>query len=86
MAGSEALQGVAALFKRVKNISKGVDAGPSLPAGGDRLVEPAEVALRDAVAAHDAGDSRARPPTATIGGRSPPWRRWGRWWRASSTT
>jgi glycyl-tRNA synthetase beta chain len=50
MAGSEALQGVAALFKRVKNISKGV-AAADLSAVGARLVEPAEVALRDAVVA-----------------------------------
>ena len=52
MAGSAALQDVATLFKRVKNISKGVDAGSSAPGGGDRLVEPAEIALRDALTAH----------------------------------
>ena len=51
MAGSDALQQVAALFKRVKNISKGVDA-TDLAAAGARLAEPAEVALRDAVVTH----------------------------------
>jgi glycyl-tRNA synthetase beta chain len=50
MAGSEALQSVAALFKRVKNISKDVEAG-DLSAVGDRLSEPAETALRDAIVA-----------------------------------
>jgi glycyl-tRNA synthetase beta chain len=50
MAGSDALLGVAALFKRVKNISKGVEAR-DLPASSGRLTESAEVALRDAVAA-----------------------------------
>jgi glycyl-tRNA synthetase beta chain len=54
MAGSEALLGVAALLKRVKNISKGVTAQDGMP-GGDTLHEPAEVALRDAVAAGAAG-------------------------------
>jgi glycyl-tRNA synthetase beta chain len=49
MAGSDALLGVAALLKRVKNISKGVTAQDGMP-GGDRLTEPAEVALRDALA------------------------------------
>ena len=65
MSGSEALQSVAALFKRVKNISKGVEAG-DLSAVSDRLTEPAEAALRDAVvtqtpvirAAASAGDYR----------------------------
>jgi glycyl-tRNA synthetase beta chain len=51
MAGSDALQAVAALFKRVKNISKGVEAS-DLSAVGARLVEPAEAALRNAVVAH----------------------------------
>ena len=51
MAGSDALQEVAALFKRVKNISKGVDARPIWRRSAARLVEPAEVALRDAVVA-----------------------------------
>jgi glycyl-tRNA synthetase beta chain len=50
MAGSEALQGVASLLKRVKNISKGV-AAPGSMAAGDALKEPAELALRDAIAA-----------------------------------
>ena len=50
MAGSEALMGVAALLKRVKNISKGV-AAPQALAGGELLKEPAEGALRDALAA-----------------------------------
>ena len=76
MAGSAALQDVATLFKRVKNISKGVDAGPGPPVGGDRLVEPAEVALRDALAAHapairqaaDEGDyRRAFATVASLG-------------------
>jgi glycyl-tRNA synthetase beta subunit len=58
MAGSEALMGVAALLKRVKNISKGVAAPATLPAGdqngpaeGGPYKEPAEVALRDALVA-----------------------------------
>jgi glycyl-tRNA synthetase beta chain len=50
MSGSEALLGVAALLKRVKNISKGV-AAPAALTAGDLLKEPAEVALRDALAA-----------------------------------
>jgi glycyl-tRNA synthetase beta chain len=50
MTGSEALLGVAALFKRVKNITKGVEAG-DLAAVAGRLSEPAEAALRDAVVA-----------------------------------
>jgi glycyl-tRNA synthetase beta chain len=50
MAGSEALPGVASLLKRVKNISKGV-AAPGSIAAGDTLKEPAELALRDAIAA-----------------------------------
>jgi glycyl-tRNA synthetase beta chain len=50
MAGSEALLGVASLFKRVKNISKGVEA-VDLSAVAPRLTEPAEAALRDAVVA-----------------------------------
>ena len=49
--------GVAALLKRVKNISKGVAAPPQLTSG-DRLTEPAEMALRDALAA-GAGAIRA---------------------------
>jgi glycyl-tRNA synthetase beta chain len=49
MAGSEALLGVAALLKRVKNISKGV-AAPGSVDGTGLLKEPAETALRDALA------------------------------------
>ena len=60
MAGSEALQGVASLLKRVKNISKGVASG-AMPAG-DALKEPAELALRDAIVAGAGGirDAAAR--------------------------
>jgi len=60
MAGSEALQGVASLLKRVKNISKGVASG-AMPAG-DALTEPAELALRDAIVAGAGGirDAAAR--------------------------
>jgi glycyl-tRNA synthetase beta chain len=44
MSGSEALRGVATLFKRVKNITKGVSGG--LATGPDDLLkEPAEMAL-----------------------------------------
>jgi glycyl-tRNA synthetase beta chain len=45
MSGSEALLGVAALLKRVKNISKGVTAPASLDAMDGMLTEPAEAAL-----------------------------------------
>ena len=60
MAGSEALQGVASLLKRVKNISRGVASG-AMPAG-DALKEPAELALRDAIVAGAGGirDAAAR--------------------------
>ena len=44
MSGSEALRGVATLFKRVKNITKGVSGGPAA-AQDDLLKEAAEVAL-----------------------------------------
>jgi glycyl-tRNA synthetase beta chain len=54
MTGSEALLGVGALLKRVKNISKGVTAQDGMP-GGDALKEPAEVALRDALASGASG-------------------------------
>src|SRR5688572_11913567 len=54
MTGSEALLGVAALLKRVKNISKGVTAQDGIP-GGDALKEPAEVVLRDALASGASG-------------------------------
>jgi glycyl-tRNA synthetase beta chain len=47
MSGSAALLGVATLLKRVKNISKGVDAPASLDA--DALTEPAERALAAAL-------------------------------------
>jgi glycyl-tRNA synthetase beta chain len=52
MAGSDAMLAVAALFKRVKNISKGVAGALDLAASTAALHEPSEVALRDAVAAH----------------------------------
>jgi glycyl-tRNA synthetase beta chain len=58
LAGSEALQGVASLLKRVKNISKGVAAPASVGEAGAALNEPAELALRDAIAA-GAGGIRA---------------------------
>lgn len=76
MSGSQALHNVAALFKRVKNISKGVDAPADLATVGRVLAEPAEVALRDAVlaqtpavrAALDGGDYRkAFASVATLG-------------------
>jgi glycyl-tRNA synthetase beta chain len=76
MAGSEALLGVAALFKRVKNISKGVEAG-DLSAVDGRLVEAAEVALRDAVVAQTpairgaAGDGDYRRAFATVASLGP---------------
>jgi glycyl-tRNA synthetase beta chain len=49
MAGSEALLGVAALLKRVKNISKGVDGPASLAAVSPLLTEPAERELAAAL-------------------------------------
>jgi glycyl-tRNA synthetase beta chain len=48
MSGSQALQGVATLLRRVKNITKGVAAPASVDAGV--LVEPAELALVEALA------------------------------------
>ena len=51
MSGSEALQGVATLFKRAKNITKGA-AAESLAAGTPlraALTEPSELALVDAL-------------------------------------
>jgi glycyl-tRNA synthetase beta chain len=51
MAGSPALLGVAALLKRVKNISKGVAAPAGLPSADGLLTEPAEKALAAAIAA-----------------------------------
>jgi len=43
MSGSVALRGVAELFKRVKNITRGVSVGPAMD--GDLLKEKAEVSL-----------------------------------------
>jgi glycyl-tRNA synthetase beta chain len=51
MAGSPALLGVAALLKRVKNISKGVPPPPGSPSTDGVLTEPAEKALAAAIAA-----------------------------------
>jgi glycyl-tRNA synthetase beta chain len=51
MTGSPALLGVAALLKRVKNISKGVATPPGLPSTDGILTEPAEKALTAAIAA-----------------------------------
>jgi glycyl-tRNA synthetase beta chain len=45
LSGSEALLGVAALLKRVKNITKGIAASASLNSIRSALTEPAEVAL-----------------------------------------
>ena len=47
MSGSRELQGVAQLFKRVKNITK--DLGPVTEVRREHLKEPAEIALADAV-------------------------------------
>ncbi|HVZ24296.1 MAG TPA: DALR anticodon-binding domain-containing protein, partial [Vicinamibacterales bacterium] len=66
MTGSDALLGVAALLKRVKNITKGVAAPPSLEAVRRALREPAEQALASELdaragvirAAADRGDYR----------------------------
>ena len=56
MSGSEALLGVAALLKRVKNITKAVTSTPSEWAGVQpRLVEPAERVLWEQVNARAAG-------------------------------
>jgi glycyl-tRNA synthetase beta chain len=51
MTGSPALLGVAALLKRVKNISKGVPTPPGFPSTDGALTEPAERALAVAIAA-----------------------------------
>jgi glycyl-tRNA synthetase beta chain len=51
MTGSPALLGVAALLKRVKNISKGVATPSSLPSADGVLTEPAERALAAALIA-----------------------------------
>jgi glycyl-tRNA synthetase beta chain len=50
MTGSPALLGVAALLKRVKNISKGVATPPGVPNTDGVLTEPAEKALAAAIA------------------------------------
>ena len=50
MTGSPALLGVAALLKRVKNISKGVATPQALPSADGMLTEPAEKALAAAIA------------------------------------
>jgi glycyl-tRNA synthetase beta chain len=56
MGGSEALLGVAALLKRVKNITKGVTSNPSEWASVQgRLVEPAERALWEQINARADG-------------------------------
>ena len=61
MSGSEALRGVATLFKRVKNITK--DVAAHTPAGSDELKrslkEPAELALLADVDARAPGIQRA---------------------------
>jgi glycyl-tRNA synthetase beta chain len=51
MTGSPALLGVAALLKRVKNISKGVATPQAMPGVDGVLTEPAEKALAAAIAA-----------------------------------
>jgi glycyl-tRNA synthetase beta chain len=56
MSGSEALIGVATLFKRVKNITKGIAANADgLPALGPKLSVPAEQALWQALTAKGPG-------------------------------
>ena len=61
MSGSEALRGVATLFKRVKNITK--DVAPHSPVSSDglkgSLKEPAELALLSEVEARGPGIQRA---------------------------
>ena len=75
LAGSVELQGVAALFKRVKNITKDVPRGGEIPAG--ILKEPAETALADALAQRQATIATAvdrrdyRAAFATIGALRP---------------
>jgi glycyl-tRNA synthetase beta chain len=53
MSGSAALLGVATLFKRVKNITRGVAASTDWVSLKDRLVEPAERALLDELEQRD---------------------------------
>jgi glycyl-tRNA synthetase beta chain len=55
LSGSQALQGVATLLKRVKNISKGVSAPAALADIVPILAEPAERALADALEARAPG-------------------------------
>jgi glycyl-tRNA synthetase beta chain len=56
MSGSDALIGVATLFKRVKNITKGIAApGVDLASLGPRVKEPAEQALWQALTAKGPG-------------------------------
>jgi glycyl-tRNA synthetase beta chain len=75
LAGSEELQGVAALFKRVKNITKDVARGGDIPAGV--LKEPAETALAAALVQRQAAITAAvgrrdyRAAFATIGAMRP---------------
>jgi len=75
LAGSAELQGVAALFKRVKNITKDVARGGDIPAGV--LKEPAETALAEALVQRQATISAAvgrrdyRAAFATIGAMRP---------------
>jgi glycyl-tRNA synthetase beta chain len=75
LAGSAELQGVAALFKRVKNITKDVPRGGTIPAGV--LKEPAETALADALLQREAAINDAvlrrdyRAAFATIGALRP---------------
>jgi glycyl-tRNA synthetase beta chain len=55
MSGSQALLGVAALLKRVKNITKGVSDGANWTAIEGRLIEPAERTLWSQVDANAPG-------------------------------
>jgi glycyl-tRNA synthetase beta chain len=60
MSGSDALIGVATLFKRVKNITKGISSvGNGSTAPGVRGTEPAEQALAQALAAKGPGIRQA---------------------------
>src|SRR5688572_7030542 len=61
MSGSPALLGVAALLKRVKNITRGIAAPPSLGALAATLTEPAELTL---LAELEAGAPAIRAATA----------------------
>jgi glycyl-tRNA synthetase beta chain len=85
LSGSAALHNVAALFKRVKNISKGIEAPADLAGVTQALAEPAEAALRDAVLAQTPGIRAAlaggdyRQAFASV---AP----WDLWWPRSSMT